>query len=204
MWTDMAEWLILRGARKIVIASDHKSQQTSINRRLSLLQKYFSAEIVIAPCKARNRDGALELLSEVYSLGPIHAVFILPLKVDDSKVSPVQFLDLALRTTAPKAILVNFVQSAAGIGQLRNEAGFSTYNIQWDSNLGFADALYGLDEILSLKINNILVKNDKIADTEQESSQALFKSNRNLPLKARFPLIVPLLYRITTIIACLC
>lgn len=180
MWTDMAEWLILRGARKIVISSDHKSQQTSINRRLSLLQRYYNAEIVIAPCKARSRDGALELLSEVYSLGPIQAVFILPPKANESKVSdikPVQFLDLALRTTAPKAIFVNFVQSGAGVGQLRNEAGFTTYNIQWDANLGFADALYGLDEILSLKISNILVKNDKIADTEQESSQALFKSN---------------------------
>lgn len=175
----MAEWLILRGARKIVISSDYKSQQTSINRRLSLLQKYFNAEIIITPCKARARDGAVELLSEVYSLGPIHAVFILPLKANESKVGDtkhVQFLDLALRTTAPKAILVNFIESAAGICQIRNEASFTTYNIQWDSNLGFSDALYGLDEILSLKINNILVKNDKIADTEQESSQALFKS----------------------------
>lgn len=179
MWTDIAEWLILRGARKVVISSDEKSQQISINRRLSLLQKYFNATIIKTPCKARLRDGAAELLSEVYSLGPIHAVFILPLKTDDLKIgdtNPVHFIDLALRTTAPKAIFVNFVVSAAGICQLRSDAGFTTYNIQWDSNLDFTDALYSLDETLSFGINNILVKNDKVADAEQESSQALFKS----------------------------
>lgn len=176
----MAEWLILRGARRIVISSDHKSQQTHINRRLSLLQKYFKAEIVIYPSKAQTRDGAAELLSEVYSSGPIHAVFVLPLKNDATKVSdikPVHFIDMALRTTAPKAIFVNFIQSAAGICQLRAEAGFTTYNIQWDLSVDFSDALYGLDDILTYKIDNIFIKNDKVGDAEQESSQALFKSN---------------------------
>lgn len=176
----MAEWLILRGARRIVISSDSKSQPAHINRRLSLLQKYFNAKIVIAPSKAQTRDGASELLSDMYSLGPIHAVFVLPLKNDASKHSdtkPVHFIDLALRTTAPKAIFVNFIPSAAGICQLRNDAGFSTYNVQWDPSLEFADALYSLDDILSYKISNVLVKNDKVGDAEQESTQALFKSS---------------------------
>lgn len=175
----MAEWLILRGARRIVISSDHKSQQVHINRRLSLLQKYFNAEIVVAPSKAQTRDGAAELLSEVYSLGPVHAVFVLPIRSDVSKVSdikPVHFIDTALRTTAPKAIFVNFIQSAAGICHLRSEAGFATYNVQWDSSLDFPDALYVLDDILSYKIDNVYIKNDKVSDAEQESTQALFKS----------------------------
>lgn len=179
LWTDMAEWLIFRGARKIVVSSDYKPQQTHINRRLSLLQTYFNAEIITAPGKALTREGASELLSEVYKLGPVHAVIVLPQKGTTARLSdtkPIHFIDVALRTTAPKATLVNFVHSAAGICQLRSEAGFITYNVQWDKSLEFVDALSRLDDILSYKLNNIFAKDDKVGDVDQESSQALFKS----------------------------
>lgn len=175
----MAEWLVLRGARKLVVSSDAKPQQSCINRRLALLQSYFNAEIIYAPSKAQTRDGAAELLSEVYLLGPIHAVFVLPGKSGAPRVAdikPVQYIDAALRATAPKAIMVNFISNAAGLTHLRAEAGFSTYNVQWESKLDFADALYALDDILSYRITDILIKNDKVSDAEQESPQALFKS----------------------------
>lgn len=180
MWADTVEWLILHGARKVVVSSESKPQQTHINRRLSLLQSYFGAEIVFAPSKAHTREGAAGLLSEVYFLGPIHAVFLLPNKTNMSRVSDikhVQYIDQALRTTAPKALLVNFVSNAAGMCQFRAEAGFSTYNIQWQNDLDFSDSLNGLDNILTYKLQNILIKNDKISDSNQETTQSLFKSN---------------------------
>lgn len=183
LWTDVAEWLILRGARKIVISSDSKPQQTHLNRRLSLLQTYFNANIIFAPGKAQTRDGAAELLSEVYFLGAIHAVFILPTKGASTKISdikPVQYLDLTLRTTAPKALFVNFMSTAAGLSQLRAEAGFPTHNIQWENSLEFSDAIYELDDILYKRIGDVFIKNDRISDADQESPQALFKSNATL------------------------
>lgn len=178
------EWLVLRGARKIVVSSDSKPQQTHLNRRLSLLQTYYNANIIFAPSKAQTREGAAELLSEVYFLGPINAVFILPAKsVASTKISdikPVQYIDLALRTTAPKSLFVNFLNSAAGLCQLRAEAGFATHNIQWEDSLEFADAVYELDDILYKKIPSVFIKNDRITDADQESPQALFKSKNCL------------------------
>lgn len=180
LWADMTEWLILRGARRILVSSEAKAQQTSLTRRLSLLQTYFNAEIVYAPSKAQTREGAAELLSEVYLLGPINAVFILPNKGNASRVAdikPVQYIDAALRTTAPKALFVNFVSNAAGVCNLRADAGFPTYNIQWESKLDFIDALCGLDDILTYRVADILIQNDKVGEAEQESPQTLFKSS---------------------------
>ncbi|KAJ8967373.1 hypothetical protein NQ314_002933 [Rhamnusium bicolor] len=177
-WTDIIEWLVLRGARKIVVSSEFKPQQDHINRRLSLLQSYYGADIISAPNKAYTKEGAAELLSEVYFLGPIHGVFLLPNKATMSKTSDVkhvQYIDNALRTTAPKALFVNFISSAAGICQIRSDAGFSTYNIQWWKELDIKDAISGLDDILNCKLKNILIKNDKVSDTKQESTQGLFK-----------------------------
>ncbi|RZB84952.1 fatty acid synthase, partial [Asbolus verrucosus] len=178
LWADILEWLIMRGARKIMVSSDSKPQQVHINRRLSLLQSYFGAEIIYTPNKAHTREGASELLSELYSLGPIHCVFLLPNKNNSSRISEiksVQYIDNALRTAAPKAIFINFISNAAGICQFRAEANFPTYNIQWHKDLEFSEALCGLDEILSYKVKNILIKNNKISDTYQETAQALFK-----------------------------
>ncbi|KAL1508883.1 hypothetical protein ABEB36_003705 [Hypothenemus hampei] len=179
-WTDITEWLVTRGAKKIVVSADSKPQQNHINRRLSLLQSYFECDIIFAPNKVHTKEGAAELLSEVYFLGPIHAVFLLPQvkssstsKVSDIK--PVQYIDNALRTTAPKALFINFINSAAGICQLRADAGYPIYNIQWLKELELGDALLSLDNILSIKAKNILINNDKLNDSKQETTQALFK-----------------------------
>ncbi|KAJ8980787.1 hypothetical protein NQ317_004788 [Molorchus minor] len=177
-WTNVTEWLVLRGARKIVVSSESTPQQTHINRRLSLLQTYYGVDIITAPNKAHTKEGAAELLSEVYFLGPIHAVFLLPNKTATSRASdikPVQYIDNALRTTAPKALFINFINAAAGICQIRADAGFSTYNVQWDPELGVNDAISSLDNTLSYKVKNVLLKNDKDTDDKQENSQGLFK-----------------------------
>ncbi|KAK9878926.1 hypothetical protein WA026_003749 [Henosepilachna vigintioctopunctata] len=178
IWTDLAEWLILRGARRIIISSDSKPQQNHVNRRLSLLLSYFGAEIVLSQNKPQSRESATELLSEVYSLGTIHMVFLLPSKSNSARTNDnraAQCIDHALRTTAPKASLVNFITSAAGLAQSRSDAGFNTYNIQIDKGLDFADALYGLDTILSFKVKNILIKDDKFGNINQETAAVLFK-----------------------------
>ncbi|KAL3278583.1 hypothetical protein HHI36_016128 [Cryptolaemus montrouzieri] len=178
VWTDLAEWLVLRGARRIVISSDSKPQKTHINRRLSLLLSYFGTEIILSQSKAHTREGATELLSEVYSLGTIHMVFLLPSKSSMSKTNDnraVQYIDHCLRTTVPKALFVNFINSAAGLAHARAEAGFSTHNIQSDKALDFSDELHGLDTILSMKVKNIMIRDDKVGDINQETAAVLFK-----------------------------
>ncbi|XP_045461517.1 fatty acid synthase-like isoform X2 [Harmonia axyridis] len=177
-WTDLAEWLILRGARRIVVASDSKPQQVHINRRLSLLLSYFGAEIILSQTKSHVREGAAELLSEVYCLGSIHMVFLLPSKTNLSKTHDnrtVQYIDHSLRTTAPKALFINFISSGAGLAQARADAGFNTFNIQYDKGLDFSSALLSLDDILSFRVKNIIIKDDKLEDFNQETAAVLFK-----------------------------
>lgn len=180
-WADITEWLVLRGAKKVVVSADYRTQSNCISRRLSLLQTYFNCDIIFAPNKAHTKEGAAELLSEVSFLGPVHAVFVLP-QVKTSSVSKVsdirtvQYIDNALRHAAPKALFVNFINTASGVCQLRSDAGYPTYNIQWLKELEFGDVLSGLDTILSLRVKNVLINNDKVSDSKQESTQALFKS----------------------------
>lgn len=176
-----------------MVSSDSKPQQNHINRRLSLLQTYYGADIVTAPNKAHTKDGAAELLSEVYVLGTIQGVFLLPNKSNASKTSdikPVQYIDNALRTTAPKALFVNFINAATGICQVRADAGFCTYNIQWDKDMTIHGAISSLDDILKCGVKNVIIKSDKTTDNKQESSQDLFKSmkviNRKISLKSIF------------------
>lgn len=178
-WIDMVEWLVLRGARKIVVSSDSKPQHTHINRRLSLLQTYFGSDIIYAPNKAQTKDGATELLSEVYFVGPIQAVFLLPIKNTVSRnidVKSLQYIELALRTVAPKAVLVNFVSSANSMFQQRVEAGFPVYSVEWLNVLEFPQILYGLDVVMDMKSKEIRIKYERVSEFDLETSQDYFKS----------------------------
>lgn len=179
MWADMAEWLVLHGARKVIISSDSVSQSNYINRRLSLLQSYFNADIIFAPNKAQTKDGAAEIISEVYFLGPIQSVYLLPNKNGSYKASDMkslQYIDTALRSVAPKATAMNFVENAVGLFQSRIDAGFPTYNVQWTNSLEFRNSFHVLDNILNVNLKNIFIKNEAVSDSEQETNQALYKS----------------------------
>lgn len=162
----------------MVVSSEHKALQNHINRRLSLLQTYYECDIVFAPIKGHTKEGAAELLADVQILGRLHSVFALPqaktLKSSDLKT--LQYIDTALRVAAPKAMFVSFVNETAGICQARADSGYLTYNVQWPKDSDFTEALSGLDNILALKVNNVFINNDKVSDSKQESTQALFKS----------------------------
>lgn len=181
-WTDMAEWLILHGARKIIITSDSVVHNTYISRRLSLLQTYFQANIIHAPIKASTKDGAVDLLNEIKHLGQIKATCLIPNKTNTYKASElkfIQYIEMALRNLAPKALLINFISHAAGLFQTRCDLGFPTYTIQWQNTLDFHKSLPVLDFILNMSSNNIIIKDENVGDSEQETKQVLYKSKSN-------------------------
>lgn len=179
VWADIAEWLILHGARKIIVTSDSLAQNTYINRRLSLLQTYFQSNIIYAPIKSSTKDGAVDLLNEINNLGQLKATYLLPNKTNSYKASELKFLqyiEMALRNIAPKALLINFVSQAVGLFQMRYDLGLPNYTIQWQSTLDFHKALSVLDYILSVTSKNIIIKDENIFDSEQENKQILYKS----------------------------
>lgn len=162
-----------------MVASESKVKRSHISRRLNLLRNYYNADILHSPTKVQTKESAVELLSEVYFLGPIGAVFVLPSPNNTSKTSDVkaiQYLDTALRTTAPKAILVNFLRNSAGICQRRVDAGFQTFNVQWQQSLDFNCVFRALDKILNLKSKNVLIKDDKLNDSRKGNIHANYKS----------------------------
>lgn len=182
IWADMAEWLILHGARKIVVTSDSTPQSNCINRRLSLLQTYFQANIVYAPNKTSTKDAAADLLNEVVKLGSLKGVYLLPNKNQNYKASELkslQYIDMAMRNIAPKTPAINFVSHAAGLFQMRYELGYPTYNIQWQNTLDFHKALSVLDYILNMTSKNVFIKDENVSDSEQETKQVLYKSNNS-------------------------
>lgn len=184
-WTDTVEWLVLRGARKIVVASESKVKQAHISRRLNLLKFYYNADIKFSPTKLLTKENAIDLLSEVYKFGSIGAVFLLPsinVAIKSSEIKTVQYLDMALRSTAPKALLINFLRCSAGICQSRADAGFETFNVQWQQSLHFNNVISALGRILKWKSNNVVIKDDKLNDNEKENEQASAKRKLSLYL----------------------
>ncbi|GJQ69352.1 hypothetical protein Trydic_g6479 [Trypoxylus dichotomus] len=179
MWTDLVEWLVFNGARKIIVSSESKVQQPYLNRRLDLLRRLYGAAIHHVSGKIQTKENASEFLSDVYKIGPINAVFILPIKTQQqlkqSDIKPIQYLDMALRNINPKAIFVNLFNGAFGVSQNRVDAEFPTYNVEWPNSIEFTDVLFGIDEILTLRTRFVTIKNAEVTDVVQESTQALYK-----------------------------
>lgn len=176
MYSDLLEWLIFRGARKIVIATDCEPDDKHLHRRITLLQSYYDAKIVFSTKNAEKKNEVSELLSEMYSLGAVEAVFTLPrLKTVESEVNAILNLESYLKSMAPKTLFINFVKDAAGICELRVNAGFPSHNIAWENLLKFPEVLKSLDLILRFKVRDIFIKTDRFKDVIQENSQSLYK-----------------------------
>ncbi|KAF2893821.1 hypothetical protein ILUMI_12358 [Ignelater luminosus] len=178
MKIDVVEWLIFRGTKKLAISYELESQLVDIKRRLKVHQTYYDLEVLFIFTKAHTRDGAFKLLSEVCCRGTIGAVFVLPNEECSTKIvqiKTVQHLDCALKTVAPKALLINFVNNAAGVCHLRADSGFPTKNIQWEKCLEFPDVMYGLDNALMFTHNDIFIKDEKYKHNIEESVQSLYK-----------------------------
>lgn len=170
----MTEWLVYRGARKIVIACCDP-QNNDLSRRLNILRTEYDADILYTATTIKTKEDAHGLLSEVYFLGPIGAVFLLPDLTKDKKL--VLHMDLALRTTAPKASLMNFLKNSSGYCYTRRAVGFATFDIQCQKGVAFRDVLKALDDVLNSTSNDVLIRNGDVLE-EHESFMTPHKSTR--------------------------
>ncbi|KAF2886940.1 hypothetical protein ILUMI_19233 [Ignelater luminosus] len=174
MWIDILEWLVFRDGKKVVISSKSKPEQVHVDRRLKLYQTYYNSKIMFLPADV-SKDSISQLLTEVYKVGPIGAVFILPSSESESKsaeVKTIQYISSELQTTAPKALLINFNISATEICELRNDTGFLGYNMRWQ-DVEFSNVPYVLDDILRYNMKDIVLRDDKV--TIEDSVESLYK-----------------------------
>lgn len=177
MWMDTVEWLVFRGAKKVVVSSKSQSQQAHVDRRLKLYKVYHSSQIIFLFADVNKRNRFSELLTEVHKLGPIGAVFTLPScdsELKDSEIKIVQYISSDLQTIAPKALLINFISNATGICDLRNSASCSGYNIQWQDSTEFSNVLHALEDMLTNNLKEIVVKEKQL--NTLESVESLYKS----------------------------
>lgn len=86
------------------------------------------------------------MLSECQQFGEIHGVFVLSKKSKNEQ--EINLLDQALRKVAPNALFVNFVNSAAGVCQIRADSGLPTRHVDITDGEHFNAALEVLDDIL--------------------------------------------------------
>ncbi|XP_072398837.1 fatty acid synthase-like [Diabrotica undecimpunctata] len=175
-WSHIAEWLVHRGARKIVIASESKPKENHLNRRLQFLQTYYGADLIMAPSRVQTKEHAQNLVSDVQNFGKLHAVFTLSqsMTVSATESESVELLEKALERIAPKAILINFVKSAVGLCYIR-APDYPTYNINVNTEEGVKDAIVFLDKVLCYKISNLSLRRDTQLEETQGSVKSVIK-----------------------------
>ena len=71
---ELADWLVLRGARKLVLTSRHglKTGYQSLRVRT---WRWYGTTVVISVTDITTRTGVASLLSDANKLGPIDAIF---------------------------------------------------------------------------------------------------------------------------------
>jgi fatty acid synthase len=71
---ELADWLVLRGARRLVLTSRYGLKSGYQSARVRTWRSY-GATIVISVADITTRDGVAMLLSDANSLGPVDAIF---------------------------------------------------------------------------------------------------------------------------------
>ncbi|CAG9858377.1 unnamed protein product [Phyllotreta striolata] len=167
-WLHVAEWLVHRGAKKIIISSDGRLVENHLQRRLSILENYYGADLITASHNGPSESNAHQLLAEVVNLGDIHVTFILS---DENSV--VQYFDEALRKVAPKATLVNITKSSNAVCYKRAMSGYSGINIEMPDQEDIQRVVASLDIVLSSDSNDVVIERYRSDDSSVNSSKAV-------------------------------
>ena len=78
---ELADWLVLRGARKLVLSSRNGIRTGYQSVRVRLWRSY-GAKVVISVADITTENGVTDLLSDANRLGQVDAIFNLALVSD--------------------------------------------------------------------------------------------------------------------------
>ncbi|KAJ8963945.1 hypothetical protein NQ314_005276 [Rhamnusium bicolor] len=104
---ELADWLVLRGAKKLVLTSRSGISTGYQNYRIRLWQSYGTI-VKISKSDITSRSGCQELIEESQELGPIDAVFNLAVVLNDS-IFENQTPDSFNTAFAPKALATQYL-----------------------------------------------------------------------------------------------
>ncbi|XP_046609412.1 fatty acid synthase-like isoform X1 [Neodiprion virginianus] len=81
---ELADWLVLRGAKKLVFTSRKGVSSGYQRMRINLWQKYGVKVVILVGKDASTHEGCEAILKEAASLGPVHAIFNLAVVLKDA------------------------------------------------------------------------------------------------------------------------
>lgn len=138
---ELADWLILRGATKLVLVSRYGIKTGYQNQRLSIWKSY-GVTVKISTCDITTKQGCLNLIKDSQKLAPIDGIFNLGVVLKDAlfedqteetfrmsrnpKSEATKFLDEITRSQCPNLrYFVTFSSVACG----RGNAGQTNYGM---------------------------------------------------------------------------
>nr|CAI5861058.1 unnamed protein product [Callosobruchus analis] len=80
---ELADWLVLRGARKLILTS-RKGVQTGYQRFRIKIWRSYGVLVHISKSDITTREGCVDLIRESSNLGPVHAIFNLAVVLADA------------------------------------------------------------------------------------------------------------------------
>lgn len=93
-WIDIAEWIVMRGARKIVVALKKYSMSTTASRRFNLLiSRYQNVMIqIVSESNLNSKEDLIVLLNDTTSTYPLGAIFFATLSDEEDKIRNFQYV----------------------------------------------------------------------------------------------------------------
>ncbi|XP_016956349.1 fatty acid synthase isoform X1 [Drosophila biarmipes] len=110
---ELADWMTLRGARKLMLSSSRGIKKDYQSFRIALWKTY-GCDIAISTADISSREGCRQLLSEATALGPVGGIFNLAVVLRDSIFSN-QNAKQFLESFAPKAIATKYLDELSRI-----------------------------------------------------------------------------------------
>ncbi|XP_045466442.1 fatty acid synthase-like [Harmonia axyridis] len=106
---ELADWLIMRGARKLVLTSRNGIKTGYQSYRIRIWKSY-GAVIKLSTADVTNREGCDQLISEAEELGPVESIFNLAVVLKDSLIEN-QSLETFRISLGPKAIATQYLDA---------------------------------------------------------------------------------------------
>lgn len=110
-WIDIAEWIVMRGARKIVVALKKYSMSTTASRRFNLLiSRYQNVMIqIVSDSNLNSKEDLILLLNDTTAIYPLGGVFFATLSDEEYKIRNIQYVlegDPSFRNLKPLFVCI--------------------------------------------------------------------------------------------------
>ncbi|XP_067007847.2 fatty acid synthase [Anabrus simplex] len=182
-WLNLAVWLVKEGARKLVIAQQSQPVTSYLARRVGLLRSCHGVDIVLLSAhKASTPLGALSLIREANSSGPLGGIFILPLQSresvdssdwDSSTLQAVNNLDSASRNSALQYFVCLQCYGVERVFETRQQLGLPALalldGVRSKHQDGIQTLLLKLSTLLTLPVEPVIIVNAIHQNTDNAS-----------------------------------